>query len=87
MSKTVESPSDCCSHPQLASFLGVVWALSVLSYLYSEFLGIPPMAMPLVYVAFLIIVLILPFNFFYYRARMWLLRILVSIITRPGKTA
>ncbi|RUS73639.1 hypothetical protein EGW08_018594 [Elysia chlorotica] len=79
-------PRNHLSHGQileLASFLGVVWALSVLSYLYSEFLGIPPMAMPLVFVAFLIIILIIPFNFFYYRARMWLLRILWRIFTAP----
>ena len=67
--------------PQLASVLGVMWACSVLCFLYSTTVGFPhfAMAMPLGMVVFLIIALINPFKFFYYRARMWLLRILVSL--------
>ncbi|CAL1539547.1 unnamed protein product [Lymnaea stagnalis] len=79
-------PRNHLTHAQLlelASFLGVIWALSVLSYLYSEFFGIPPMAMPLAFTTFLIIALVNPFKFFYYRARMWLLRILFRIFTAP----
>ncbi|GFN77603.1 xenotropic and polytropic retrovirus receptor 1 [Plakobranchus ocellatus] len=79
-------PRNHLSHCQLfelASCLGVFWASSVLLYLYSDFLMIPAMAMPLVFLVVLIIFLINPFNFFYYRARMWLLRILWRIVTAP----
>ncbi|CAG5125059.1 unnamed protein product [Candidula unifasciata] len=79
-------PRNHLSHAQLlelASFLAVMWALSVISYLYCEFIGIPPMAMPLSFATFLIVALINPFKFFYYRARMWLLRILFRIFTAP----
>ncbi|XP_013073441.2 xenotropic and polytropic retrovirus receptor 1 homolog [Biomphalaria glabrata] len=79
-------PRNHLTHSQLlelASFLGVIWALSVLSYLYSEYLSIPPMAMPLAFTTFLIVALINPFKIFYYRARMWLLRILFRIVTAP----
>ncbi|XP_076436332.1 xenotropic and polytropic retrovirus receptor 1 homolog [Babylonia areolata] len=79
-------PRNHLSHTELmevASFLAVLWSGSVLGYLYSEHLGIPPMAMPLSMAGLLIIMLLNPLKIFYYRARMWLLRILLRIFTAP----
>nr|KAG5685268.1 hypothetical protein BaRGS_034274 [Batillaria attramentaria] len=61
----------------------VLWAGSVLSYLYSEIIGLPPMAMPLAMAGLLLLLLLNPIKVFYYRARMWLLRILFRIFTAP----
>ncbi|PVD21893.1 hypothetical protein C0Q70_17696 [Pomacea canaliculata] len=79
-------PRNHLSHTQLmevASFLGVLWAVSVLGYLYSGFTNIPPMAIPLGIAVLLILLLINPVKIFYYRARMWLLRVLFRILTAP----
>ena len=63
---------------QIASFLAVLWCISILGYLFGSFIGIPPMAMPLATASLLILLLINPIKIFCYRARMWLLRILVN---------
>ncbi|XP_050411533.1 xenotropic and polytropic retrovirus receptor 1 isoform X1 [Patella vulgata] len=79
-------PRHHLSHAQLlelASFLAVLWAVSVLGYLFSDFLYIPPMAHPLTMAVFLLLYLINPFKIFHYRARMWLLRVLFRIFTAP----
>lgn len=79
-------PRNHLSHTELmelASFLGVLWSVSVLSYLYSETIGLPPMAMPLAMAALLLLLLVNPIKVFYFRARMWLLRILFRIFTAP----
>lgn len=79
-------PRNHLSHGQLlelAFFLGVLWSASVLGYLFSDAIGIPPMIMPLSLAVFLLIALINPFKFFYHKARMWLLRILFFIVTAP----
>lgn len=79
-------PRNHLSHTELmelASFLAVLWSVSVLSYLYSEVIGLPPMAMPLAMAALLLLLLLNPLRVFYYRSRMWLLRILFRIFTAP----
>ncbi|KAK7094735.1 solute carrier family 53 member 1-like [Littorina saxatilis] len=79
-------PRNHLSHTELmevAAFLAVLWSGSVLGYLYSGFMGIPPMAMPLSMAGLLILLLVNPIKFFCYRARMWLLRILFRIFTAP----
>ncbi|XP_071096597.1 solute carrier family 53 member 1-like isoform X1 [Haliotis cracherodii] len=68
---------------ELASFLAVVWALSVLCYLFSPTVSIPSMVFPLSMAGMLMLFLINPFKIFYYRARMWLLRVLFRIFTAP----
>lgn len=65
---------------ELAAVLGVVWALSLLSFLYSASLSIPPYINPLVLVGIMVMFLINPIKIFRFEARFWLLKIIVSII-------
>jgi hypothetical protein len=72
---------------QLAGFFGVMLGMNVLSYLFSVYIHIPVFANPLVLVAFCILYLINPIRIMQYKARMWFLRIMVSIpkLTCSGK--
>lgn len=63
---------------ELAAVLGVVWTLSLLSFLYSASLGVPPYVNPLVLVCIMLAFLFNPFKIFRHEARFWLLRICVS---------
>lgn len=63
---------------ELAAVLGVVWTLSLLSFLYSASLSIPPYVNPLVLVCIMLVFLLNPFRIFRHEARFWLLRISVS---------
>ncbi|GAB1602788.1 xenotropic and polytropic retrovirus receptor 1-like [Argonauta hians] len=79
-------PRNHLTHQQLletASGLAVLWASSVLLYLFSNSLNIPAFISPFTLVIFLIIYLINPIQIFHYRARFWLLRILYRIFTAP----
>ncbi|CAK9291988.1 unnamed protein product [Gordionus sp. m RMFG-2023] len=68
---------------EIASILGVIWALAVLVYLFSEPLRIPALLSPLVLVAIYILFLLNPTPTLYYRSRFWLLRILWRICNAP----
>ncbi|KAL3284885.1 hypothetical protein HHI36_019021 [Cryptolaemus montrouzieri] len=68
---------------ELASILGVIWALSVLSFLYSASLSIPPYVNPLALTVIMILFLINPLKVFRHEARFWLLRITGRIICAP----
>jgi len=63
---------------QMATIFGVLWALSVLSFLYSHVLSIPPYANPLTLVIIMVVFLINPTKTFRHDARFWLLKRLVS---------
>lgn len=65
---------------ELAAVLGVIWTLSLLSFLYSASLSIPPYVNPLVLVCIMVVFLINPLKIFHHEARLWLLKIIVSII-------
>lgn len=65
---------------ELAAVLGVVWTLSLLSFLYSTSLSIPPYVNPLALVCIMLIFLLNPVKMFRHEARFWLLKIIVSII-------
>lgn len=65
---------------ELASIFGVVWTLSVLSFIYSDSLSIPSFVNPLSLTIIMIIFLINPLKVFRYDARFWFLRICVSIV-------
>lgn len=65
---------------ELAAVLGVVWTLSLLSFLYSASLSIPPYINPLVLVCIMLIFLLNPIKIFRHEARFWLLKIIVSTI-------
>ncbi len=62
---------------QISGMFSVIWALSLLCYLFSTFISIPEFASPLCLVGFCFLYLINPVRILHYKARMWLLRILV----------
>ncbi|XP_055527138.1 xenotropic and polytropic retrovirus receptor 1 [Wyeomyia smithii] len=68
---------------ELAAVLGVVWTLSLLSFLYSASLSIPPYVNPLALTIVMIAFLINPFRVFRYEARFWLLKIIGRMIAAP----
>lgn len=63
---------------ELAAVLGVVWTLSLLMFIFSESLSIPPYIHPLALAILMFLFLINPFKFFRHEARFWLLRVSVS---------
>lgn len=64
---------------ELAAIFGVVWALSLLSFLYSASLSIPPYVNPLGLVLIMIAFIANPLKVFRHDARFWFLRICVCI--------
>uniref|UniRef100_A0A6M2DGX2 Putative small molecule transporter n=1 Tax=Xenopsylla cheopis TaxID=163159 RepID=A0A6M2DGX2_XENCH len=68
---------------ELAAIFGVVWTLSILSFIYSTSLSIPPYVNPLALTAIMIIFLINPFKVFRHEARFWLLKICGRMIAAP----
>lgn len=62
---------------ELAAIFGVVWTLSLLSFLYSASLSIPAFINPLALVIIMIIFLVNPLKVMRHDARFWLLRISV----------
>lgn len=65
---------------ELAAIFGVVWTLSLLSFLYSASLSIPPFVNPLALTVLMLVFLLNPFKVFRHDARFWVLRICVSIV-------
>ncbi|XP_050539757.1 xenotropic and polytropic retrovirus receptor 1-like isoform X2 [Daktulosphaira vitifoliae] len=68
---------------EIAGILGVVFALSILGYLYSEALSIPAYINPLSLITIFFLLTINPLKIFYFEARFWLLRILWRMISAP----
>ncbi|XP_018360931.1 PREDICTED: xenotropic and polytropic retrovirus receptor 1-like [Trachymyrmex cornetzi] len=68
---------------ELAAVLGVVWTLSLLSFLYSASLSIPPYVNPLVLVCIMMIFLLNPIKMFRHEARFWLLKIIGRVLISP----
>ncbi|XP_065075374.1 solute carrier family 53 member 1 [Ochlerotatus camptorhynchus] len=68
---------------ELAAILGVVWTLSLLSFLYSASLSIPPYVNPLALTVVMIVFLINPFKVFRYEARFWLLKTIGRMVAAP----
>jgi xenotropic and polytropic retrovirus receptor 1 len=63
---------------ELASIFGVVWSISILSFLFSASLSIPPFVNPLVLTIIMILFVCNPFKVFRWEARFWLMRTIVS---------
>ena len=63
---------------ELAAIFGVVWALSILSFLYSASLSIPPYANPLALIIIMTVFILNPTKTFRHEARFWALKVLVS---------
>ncbi|XP_017159879.1 xenotropic and polytropic retrovirus receptor 1a [Poecilia reticulata] len=79
-------PRDNLSHQHLfeiAGFLGVLWCLSILSCLYSEFTYLPMQINPLILYGFMVLFLINPFKTCYYKSRFWLIKLLFRVFTAP----
>lgn len=74
-------PATLLCFLQIAGFLGVLWCLSILCCLYSEYLYVPMQINPLILYGFMMLFLINPFKTCYYKSRFWLLKLLVSPIT------
>ncbi|XP_004933050.1 xenotropic and polytropic retrovirus receptor 1 [Bombyx mandarina] len=68
---------------ELAAIFGVVWALSILSFIYSASLSIPPFVNPLALVVIMLAFLMNPFKVFRHEARFWFLRICGRILAAP----
>ncbi|XP_078033645.1 solute carrier family 53 member 1 [Augochlora pura] len=68
---------------ELAAVLGVVWTLSLLSFLYSASLSIPPYVNPLALVCIMLAFLLNPLKMFRHEARFWLLKIMGRILISP----
>lgn len=62
---------------ELAAIFGVVWTLSILSFLYSASLSIPPFINPLALAIIMALFLMNPLKILRHDARFWLLRISV----------
>uniref|UniRef100_A0A1Q3F8F7 Putative small molecule transporter n=1 Tax=Culex tarsalis TaxID=7177 RepID=A0A1Q3F8F7_CULTA len=68
---------------EMAAIFGVVWTLSLLSFLYSASLSIPPYVNPLALTVVMIIFLMNPFKVFRYEARFWLLKTIGRMVAAP----
>ncbi|KAG7202378.1 hypothetical protein KM043_018697 [Ampulex compressa] len=68
---------------ELAAVLGVVWTLSLLSFLYSASLSIPPYVNPLALVCIMLAFLLNPLRMFRHEARFWLLKIIGRVLVTP----
>ncbi|XP_041985255.1 xenotropic and polytropic retrovirus receptor 1-like isoform X3 [Aricia agestis] len=68
---------------ELAAIFGVVWALSILSFIYSASLSIPPFVNPLALVIIMLVFLMNPLKVFRHEARFWFLRICGRILAAP----
>lgn len=68
---------------EMAGIFGVLWALSVLSFLYSSALSIPPYANPLALFCIMVGFLFNPTKTFRHGARFWLIRRLFRVIAAP----
>ena len=68
---------------ELAAILGVVWTLSVLTFLYSQHMDIPAYINPLALVVMMAVFMLNPTRTFRHEARFWMLRVLFRIVCAP----
>ncbi|XP_024084092.1 xenotropic and polytropic retrovirus receptor 1 homolog isoform X2 [Cimex lectularius] len=68
---------------EVAAIFGVIWTLSVLSFIYAEALGIPAFVNPLVLMGIMVAFLLNPTKTFRHEARFWVLRVLGRIFASP----
>ncbi|XP_018335489.1 xenotropic and polytropic retrovirus receptor 1 [Agrilus planipennis] len=68
---------------EMAAIFGVVWTLSLLSFLYSDSLSIPPYVNPLSLTFVMIAFVINPFKVFRYEARFWLIKLCGRMFAAP----
>jgi len=68
---------------ELAAIFGVIWTLSVLSFLYSDHLSIPAYVNPLALVVIMFLFMLNPTKTFRHEARFWMVRVLARVVTAP----
>ncbi|KAF2362678.1 SPX domain [Trinorchestia longiramus] len=68
---------------EIAAIFGVIWALSLLGFLYADNLSIPPYSVPLSMVSFMMIFLFNPSRTFHHEARFWLIKKLGRVVVAP----
>ncbi|XP_031828109.1 solute carrier family 53 member 1 isoform X1 [Nomia melanderi] len=68
---------------EMASVFGLVWSLSILGFLYSETLGIPPFVQPMLLYTLLALFLFNPTKTLRHEARFWALRVMGRIFCAP----
>ncbi|XP_024217682.1 solute carrier family 53 member 1 isoform X2 [Halyomorpha halys] len=68
---------------EVAAVLGVAWTLSLLSFLYSSSLSIPPYINPLSLVILMLLTLCSPLRTFRHEARFWTLRVTWKCFASP----
>uniref|UniRef100_T1HVP6 Small molecule transporter n=4 Tax=Rhodnius prolixus TaxID=13249 RepID=T1HVP6_RHOPR len=68
---------------EVAATLGVAWTVSLLAFLFSSALSIPPFANPLALTLLMVMFLVNPVKIFRHQARFWLLRVIWRCIAAP----
>uniref|UniRef100_A0A1Y1L9U8 EXS domain-containing protein n=1 Tax=Photinus pyralis TaxID=7054 RepID=A0A1Y1L9U8_PHOPY len=68
---------------EMAAIFGVIWTLSLLSFLYSPSLSIPPYLNPLALSILMLVFVLNPFKVFRHEARFWFLRICGRMFAAP----
>ncbi|XP_030762781.1 xenotropic and polytropic retrovirus receptor 1 [Sitophilus oryzae] len=68
---------------ELAAIFGVVWALSLLTFLYSTALGIPAYVNPFCLVVIMLVFLMNPLKVFRHEARFWFMRLCGRMFAAP----
>lgn len=71
---------------EMAAIFGVAWSLSVLCFLYSDALSIPPYINPLALIVTMVLFLFNPTKTFRHDARFWVIRVMVSSFIYNVKT-
>lgn len=68
---------------EVAFFMGTIWCISIIVFLFSPVLGIAPHVSPLVCFGLFVLYLLNPVQSLKYKARFWLIRYLFRIFTAP----
>lgn len=68
---------------EMGMFLADFWGAAVLLYQFSDLIHFPGYVTPLVLFTTMLVFLLLPFHIFYFKSRLWLLKILFRIIRAP----
>ncbi|XP_059216856.1 solute carrier family 53 member 1 [Stomoxys calcitrans] len=68
---------------EIASVFGVLWAISVLFYIYCDLLSIPQYAPPIFLYTIMAAFLLNPTKTFYHEARYWSVRVLSRVVMAP----
>ncbi|XP_024877250.1 xenotropic and polytropic retrovirus receptor 1-like isoform X4 [Temnothorax curvispinosus] len=68
---------------EMATILGLVWSMSILGFLYSDTLGIPPFVQPMLFYTLLALFLFNPTKTLRHEARFWTLRVLGRVFCAP----